>query len=75
MLYAKENSGTVAGVLDGFCYVGSAITAFGMGSVADKYSWNTVFYILLAACGLMIVICLVYIIASYFNKKAENKPL
>lgn len=75
MLYSKENAGTIAGVLDGFCYVGSAITAFGMGSVADKHGWNTVFYILLSVCGLMIIICLAYVIITYLKKKRENKAL
>lgn len=70
MLYSKENAGTIAGVLDGFCYVGSAITAFGMGSIADKYGWNVVFYILISVCLLMILICFIY---SAFTKiKTSN---
>ena len=64
MIYCRENAGLIAGVLDGFCYIGSAITAFGLGSVADNYGWNYVFYILISVCLLMIVICLLYIFVS-----------
>ena len=61
MMYAKKgNAGTIAGVLDGFCYVGSAITAYGMGSVADNFGWNNVFYIFIGVCALMTVISLIY---------------
>lgn len=73
MLYSKENAGTIAGVLDGFCYVGSAITAFGMGSIADNYGWNTVFYVLLFVCLLMIIICALYVIISKFKQAHIDK--
>ena len=75
MLYSKDNAGLIAGVLDGFCYLGSAITAFGMGSVADKYGWDIVFYILLSVCALMIVICLVYLIINKANQKSKKQAL
>ena len=75
MLYSKDNAGLIAGVLDGFCYLGSAITAFGMGSVADKYGWDIVFYILLSVCALMIVICLVYFIINKANQKCKKQAL
>ena len=68
MIYCRENAGLIAGVLDGFCYIGSAITAFGLGSVADNYGWNYVFYILISVCLLMIVICALYI----FVNKSKN---
>lgn len=46
----KVNSGLLAGTLDGFCYVGSAISTYGLGAVADRYDWNGVFYLLLLVC-------------------------
>ena len=69
MLYSKKNAGLIAGVLDGFCYVGSAITAFGLGGVADNYGWNNVFYILISVCLLMIIICICYILFTRKNIK------
>ena len=75
MLYSKKNAGLIAGVLDGFCYVGSAITAFGLGSVADNFGWNHVFYILISVCLLMIIICLIYIIVQKINKRSVDKNI
>lgn len=73
MLYPNKNAGALAGVLDGFCYLGSAITSFGMGSVADNYGWNTVFYIFLAICALMIVICIAYLALLKAKTKLKSK--
>ena len=75
MLYSKKNAGLIAGVLDGFCYVGSAITAFGMGSIADKYGWNYVFYILIGVCFLMIIICSLYIVFQKSKKNSKDRQL
>ena len=41
------NPGVTAGVLDGFCYIGSAITTYALGAVADKYSWSVAIMLLL----------------------------
>jgi OPA family glycerol-3-phosphate transporter-like MFS transporter len=72
MLYSnKINAGAVAGVLDGFCYVGSAITAYGMGAIADTQGWNTVFWIFLAVCFLMIVLSGIYLLVT--RKKRVDK--
>ena len=32
----KVNSGRIAGILNGFCYVGSTISSYGLGWIADK---------------------------------------
>lgn len=44
----KVNSGLLAGVLNGFCYVGSTVSSYGLGFVADSFGWNGVFILLLA---------------------------
>lgn len=48
-LYMREqvNSGLLAGILNGCCYVGSTISSYGLGSVADRFGWNGVFLLLL----------------------------
>lgn len=43
----KMNSGMLAGILNGCCYVGSTISSYGLGSVADNFGWNGVFWLLL----------------------------
>ncbi|MBE7066946.1 MAG: MFS transporter [Ruminococcaceae bacterium] len=52
----KINSGLIAGVLNGFCYLGSTISDYGLGTVKVMAgSWHAVFYVLLSACG---IVCL-----------------
>ncbi|MBQ4269058.1 MAG: MFS transporter, partial [Clostridia bacterium] len=58
------NSGLLSGVLDGCCYVGSAISAYGFGSLADKSGWGGVFTVLLIACGAAVLIAFVFAIVT-----------
>ena len=53
----KINSGLYAGVLNGFCYLGSTISSYGLGSIADGFGWNAVFFILMGFC---LAVCLVW---------------
>ena len=64
-LREKMDSGVLAGVLNGFCYVGSIISSYGLGIIADNFGWTSVFYflfvlaivpsvVLLARCGIKI---------------------
>jgi OPA family glycerol-3-phosphate transporter-like MFS transporter len=63
------NPGLIAGLIDGFCYVGSAITTYGLGSVSDNLGWDAVIYLLLFICGLMVCVCAVYTIIEKFKKR------
>ena len=36
------NPGTAAGLLDGFCYVGSSLSTYTLGAIADNYGWSAV---------------------------------
>ncbi len=57
----KVNSGLFAGVLNGFCYVGSTISSYGLGFVADKFGWVSVFWLLIGCCVLAGLAWCVYI--------------
>ncbi|MBO7344873.1 MAG: MFS transporter, partial [Clostridia bacterium] len=72
LTYSKSvNAGMVAGLIDGFCYVGSAITTFGLGAVRDVVGgWNAVFYLLFSICALMVVVCLIYLLIK--KRKTEK---
>lgn len=50
----RINSGLYAGVLNGFCYLGSAISSYGLGFIADKFGWEKVFWVLMAFCAMII---------------------
>ena len=69
MQKGKINAGTIAGVMDGFCYVGSAITAYGIGSLADKFSWHTVLYLFISVCIFTVLICAAYILITKLARK------
>ena len=58
-MYMREHldSGRWAGVLNGFCYVGSTISSYGLGAIADRYGWSTVFWCLFAVCLIIVGVC------------------
>ena len=61
----KVNSGLFAGVLNGFCYVGSALSSYGLGAVADNFGWTAVFYTLGSFCIITFIVWIGY----HFYKK------
>ena len=60
-LYLREkiNSGLLSGLLNGACYIGSAISAYGLGAYADRFGWTSTFYLLLGCCAVPVVISLI----------------
>lgn len=58
----KLNSGMIAGVLNGFCYIGSTISTYGLGVIADTWGWTAVFYLLLGVSALVVAVALVFIL-------------
>lgn len=41
------DSGTLAGILNGCAYVGSTVSAYALGAIADRFGWNGVFTLFL----------------------------
>lgn len=72
----KINSGKIAGLLNGCCYLGSTITSYGLGLVADNFGWYPVFWLLFGVCITVCVIALVYkAIKTKLKRKAEQPVL
>ena len=70
----KINSGMIAGVLNGCCYVGSTISSYGLGVVADFWGWNAVFYLLLGvACAVAVISAAYTLVRISATKKQESK--
>ena len=72
-LHLKEkysNSGMLAGILNGFCYLGSTISSYGLGAVADRYDWSAVFVLLLSVGGLVTLLGVAYLV---FSRKIGKK--
>ena len=58
-LREKMDSGVLAGVLNGFCYVGSIICSYGLGVIADNFGWTAVFYFLFILAAIPSAVLLV----------------
>ena len=68
----KINSGLLAGILNGFCYVGSTISSYGLAKIVEaSNSWNTMFYFLIGGA----IFCIIVGIVEYFisTKIDKNK--
>jgi OPA family glycerol-3-phosphate transporter-like MFS transporter len=65
----KINSGLLSGVLNGACYIGSAISAYGLGAYADRFGWTSTFYLLLACCALPVVISAIMVAVTHCKRR------
>lgn len=63
----KVNSGFYAGILNGFCYLGSTISSYGLGYIAENFGWAAVFYLLIAFCVMVALVWCGY--KMYSSKK------
>ena len=65
----KVNSGRYAGILNGFCYLGSTLSSYGLGAVAQRFGWGGVFRTLIGFCTAAIAVWAVY--ALYSRKQSQ----
>ena len=68
----KINSGLLAGVLNGFCYIGGTLSAYCLGVLSDSSGWNAVFIVLCALSFLCVVISVVFQIIIKIKRPKEN---
>lgn len=64
------NAGFAAGLLNTFCYIGSTVTSYTLGSVAENNGWNAVFIIMLVVCLSAAAICLAGLLSERKMKKS-----
>lgn len=73
-LKGKTNSGMLAGIMNGFCYVGSTISAYGLGTVGDDYGWISVFRLLAVVCGVCVFLASIWTAgAAFFRRKKKER--
>lgn len=65
------NSGLLAGILNGCGYVGSTISSYGLGAIADKNGWNGVFVVITVLCLVLTVTS--FLFAFFFGRKNNGK--
>ena len=71
-LYLRDrmNSGFLSGILDGCCYVGSALSSIGFAVVKEiSGSWNNLFIILTIICLVPVIVSIVYNVVQKFKIK------
>ena len=70
-LYLKKqfNAGLLAGIMNGLCYVGSTLSAYGLGAFADGSGWNAVFLLLAALSAACVIVAVVNLIVRLSVKK------
>ena len=57
-----SDPGRIAGTTNAFCYVGSTISSYSLGALADASGWNGVFYLLLGLTLFSLLVCGVYLL-------------
>ena len=74
-LYWKDriNSGLLAGVLNGFCYLGSTLSSYVLGTLADLRGWTAVFWLLFVLCIVAIIVACCYILSKWCERKQREK--
>ncbi len=70
-LRGKINSGLLSGLMNGACYVGSAISSYGLGYFADGFGWSAVFNLMLIVCVVSVVLSLIFLLYKKFIYKQE----
>ena len=71
-LKGKCSAGFLAGFLNGCCYIGSAVSTYGLGMIADHMSWNSVFNLLLVLAIVSAVIAVLYMLIERITKKRKK---
>ena len=72
-LRKNAESGKIAGVLNGFCYLGSTMSSYGLGYIADNGGWKMVFTVLFVAIIFISFIGVIYIFINKLNQKPKIK--
>ncbi|OGZ18338.1 MAG: hypothetical protein A2Z68_00360 [Candidatus Nealsonbacteria bacterium RBG_13_38_11] len=70
-LGTKEMASSATGFIDGWGYVGAALTGVGTGFLLDNFGWNYAFYFWLS--GAVIAAILMIKLWNYENVKKESK--
>lgn len=72
-LRGKVDPGKLAGILNGCCYVGSTISSYGLGAIADAKGWAGVSVTLLIAAFVPVFITLIYAAVKAVRKHKTDK--
>ena len=69
----KMNTGFLAGLMNAACYIGSTISAYGLGKLADGSGWNFVIQILFVASFAAVLLSVGVILVNAIGKNIKKK--
>ena len=70
----RGNSGLIAGILNGCCYVGSTFSQYGLALIAQNHGWDAMFNMFLVACAAVVAACAAaYLIERVLRKKKAKE--
>ena len=69
----KMSSGSLSGLMNACCYIGSTASAYGLGKIADGAGWNTAILILLITAAGAAALAGAVAVIGIFHKWATGK--
>lgn len=71
-LCKSNDAGKISGILNGFCYLGSTISSYGLGFISDMGGWNSVFIFLLGVCIIPVFMTIIYSLIKLKKAKKDK---
>lgn len=68
----KANSGFVAGIINGLCYVGSTLSSVVLGAMADAFGWKPAFALFLGLAILVVLVAFSCALVKAINNKKKR---
>jgi OPA family glycerol-3-phosphate transporter-like MFS transporter len=68
-LGGKRGSATAAGLIDSAGYLGAILSGYGVGTLADRWGWNTAFAGLAATAGMTAIVGAVYCVRQEIHRR------
>ena len=72
-LGGKTGSSTASGICDAVGYVGALLSGYGVGRLAERHGWQTVFGMLLAVCAITAVIAAAFLLMQERRLKTVSR--
>lgn len=69
----KFDAGFLAGILNGACYIGSALATYVLGAMADKSGWSYAFILLIIIALFSALLAFIYLI--FARKRNKKDPI
>ena len=70
----ERNSGFYAALFNGFCYLGSTVSSYGLGALADHYGWNKATLVIEIALILAAILGILWPVLHDWIFKIKNPP-